>query len=162
MLRQQIKDAFPRAFQGRRMTHSECVHLRSRLIAISPDGFEGALAQVLLDLVETHTGKPGRSENAEEAVRFLDVQDDYSYIGSLPGYDAEREGELSKMLKEAKVKSLASITRQQAEVLVAWLNAAKGWPDLSLDRDEIESALAYWQKRAHDDRSAGSCGMVTL
>lgn len=133
------------------MTHSECVQLRPRLIAISADGFEKALAQVLLDLVETHTGKTGQSENAEEVVRFLDVQDDSSCLDRLPGYNHDQESETSKLLHDAKVESLADISRQQAEVLAAWLNEAKDWPDLSWYRDEIESALAYWRKRAAQD-----------
>lgn len=130
------------------MTHQECVQLRPSLIAIGVDGFEEALAQVLLDLVETHTGKAGQSENAEEVVRFLDVQDDSSYLETLPGYNRERERETSKLLRDAKAESLADISQQQAEVLVAWLDAAKDWPDLSWYREEVESALAYWQKRA--------------
>jgi hypothetical protein len=147
-LSQRIKAAFPRAFQGRRMTHLECVQLRPRLIAISSDGFEESLAQVLLDLIESHTGKAGQSENAEEVVRFLNVQDDSSCLESLPGYNREQELETSKILQEAKVESLADVSQQQAEVLIAWLNAAKNWPDLSWYRDEVQSALAYWQKRA--------------
>ena len=148
VLSQRIKAAFPRAFQSRRMTHSECVQLRPSLIAISTDGFEEALAQVLLDLVETRTGKAGQSENAEEVVRFLDVQDDSTCLESLPGYSRERERETDKMLEEAKLESLADITGQQAGVLVEWLNTAKSWPDLSWYHDEIDSALAYWTKRA--------------
>jgi hypothetical protein len=148
MLNQKIKVAFPRAFQGRRMTHAECVQLRPSLIAINKDGFEEALAQVLLDLVETHAGKAGQSENAEEVVRFLDVQDDSSCLENLPGYDRERERDTSELLQDAKIELLAKISQQQAEVLVAWLNAAKDWPDLSWYRDEVESALAYWRKRA--------------
>jgi hypothetical protein len=145
---QKIKTAFPQAFQAYRMTHSECVQLRPRLIAIRAEDFEEAFAQVLLDLVETHTGKAGQSENAEEVVRFLDVQDDPSGLEILPGYDIEQEQEMTRILQEAKVRSLAHVSKEQAEVLVAWLNAAKDWPDLAWYRDEIQSALAYWQKRA--------------
>jgi len=140
--------AFPRAFQGRRMTHSECVELRSRLIAISPDTFEEALAQVLLDLVESRTGKPGQSEGTEEVLRFLDVNDDSSGLESLPGYNPGQHFETSKELEEAKLESLMDVTQEQAEVLAAWLNEAKDWPELSWYCDEIESALAYWTKRA--------------
>lgn len=143
-----IKSAFPRAFQGGRIPHSECVQLRPSLIAISADGFEEALAQVLLDLVETHSGRLGQSENAEEVVRFLDVQDDSSCLEKLPDYNRERERETSELLFDAKVESFADLSQQQAEVLAAWLNAAKDWPELSWYRDEIESALAYWRKRA--------------
>jgi hypothetical protein len=129
------------------MTHSECVQLRPRLIAISSEGFEEALAQVLLDLIETHTGKAGQSENAEEVVRFLDVQDDSSCLEGVPDKTREQELETSMLLREAKVESLADVSLQQAEVLIAWLTAAKDWSDLSWYRDEIESGLAYWQKR---------------
>jgi hypothetical protein len=124
------------------------VHLRSRLSAISADGFEEALAQVLLDLVETHTGKAGETEDAEEVVRFLNVQEDTSYVEGLPGSIREHEREISKALEEAKVDSLSDLNLEQAGVVVEWLNAAKIWRDLSWYHDEIDSALAYWTRRA--------------
>jgi hypothetical protein len=148
VLIQRIKTAFPRAFQSPGMTHSECVQLRPKLIAISAVGFEQAFAQVLLDLVESHTGRAGQPENAEEVVRFLDVQDDSSCLENLPGYSRERERETDKLLAGGKIESLADITPQQAKVVMEWLEAAKNWPDLAWYRDEVESALAYWSKRA--------------
>lgn len=148
LLSQRIEKAFPRAFQKQRMTHSECAQLRSRLIAISADGFEEALAQVLLDLAETHTEKVGESEDAEEVVRFLDVQEDSAYLETLSGSHRERESKVSKIREEAKVSSLSDLTSEQAGVLVEWLSAAKSWPDLRWYHDEIDSALAYWRDRA--------------
>jgi hypothetical protein len=106
------------------------------------------LAQVLLDLVETHTGKVGQPESAEEVIRFLDVQEDSSSLEELPGYDPQEERNTTEMLHQAKIQSFAELSTRQAGVLVDWLRAAKEWPDLSWYRAEVESALSYWSKRA--------------
>jgi hypothetical protein len=148
---QKIKTAFPKAFKKKRMTHLECVRLRPRLIAVSEDGFEEALAQVLLDLIETHTEKMGQSEDAEEVIRFLNVDEDLTCLESLPGYNDKNEHFLGGQLRSAKVASLADINSLQAGILVEWLKAVKSWPDMSWYRDEVEAALVYWTKRANID-----------
>lgn len=143
----QIKEAFPKAFQGPQMSHQECVGLRARLIAVDAEGFEAALAQILLDLLNSHTGQAGGSENAEEVIRFLDVAENSECLKSLPGHNPEERATTDSLLRNAKIESLADIDAKQADVLVAWLEAAREWPDLSWYRDEVSSAIGYWRGR---------------
>lgn len=123
MLEQKIKTAFPVAFKDSGLTHDECVYLRPRLISLTKEYFDEVFAQVLLDLVETHTGDPGSPEYVESVVQFLDIDGD----GHLFDFNFNNE---------------------QAETIVEWLKTAKEWPDLKFDIDEVESALSYWTKRA--------------
>ena len=150
-LEQAIKVGFPDAFKGKLLSHEECVELRPRLIAVSAGDFESCLAQVLLDLVQTHTGRAGESEYAEEVVRFLDVESDSERLdvleNHLPSYDRMSERQEDAFLKNAKLQSLANISPAQAKLLAEWLDAAKQWPDLAWYKEEIESARAYWSQR---------------
>lgn len=149
-----LKQAFPIANQGSPLTHEECVELRSMLIGIRSSDFQCALVQVLLDLVRTHSGRAGASLNAEEVVRFFDVHADSSSLEALESYDPKREKETDRLLENAKIESLASLNPDQSRTIADWLVVAKNWGDLAWYKDEVESAIAYWSKRAAEGESS--------
>src|SRR6266487_6999780 len=75
-VRKLLQEAFPRVEKNRAITplsHNECIHLRSRLSMLSDKDLPIVLCQVLEDLLDTHTGQLGRSQDAEAVVQYLNV-----------------------------------------------------------------------------------------
>jgi hypothetical protein len=156
-----FRDAFPSVSERkdlRALSHDECVHMRSRLAMLKNDDLPYYLRQILEDLLETHTGKAGESQDAEAVVQHLNVLVDGTDLETIR--DRLGSGALEQTLVEENylrsrlAEAYASFTGTQALAISKWLDLAKGWEDLKWYRDEIEAALLYWRHRAANSASA--------
>lgn len=134
------------------LTHVQCLDIRTKLLSIQTKDMDYFLSQVLEDLLDTHTSKPGNSEDAESVVEFLDVPT-VSSDGALLKERLGREGfqgvrDQEEELRSEKYSALAHITPVQAKALCAWLKYARTWDDLEWNIDLVDSAYAYWSGRA--------------
>jgi hypothetical protein len=129
--------------------------MRTKLFSVRTEDIDYFLPQVLEDLLDTHTSKPGNSEEAETVVDFLDVPTirlDAEFL--IDRYGKEVLGRMRSQeeeLRSAKNSSLSSITAIQAKALCAWLQYARTWADLEWNTEEVDSAYAYWSKRAQTE-----------
>ena len=138
------------------LEHEQCLDMRARLFTVKAEDREYFLPQVLEDLLDTHTGEPGRSEDVESVVDFLDVPTlpiDLELVKQKWGGEVlEKFSKDDQELRARKEPMFARVTTEQAQAICAWLQYAKNWGDLEWNTDSVESALSYWLKRA-DSRS---------
>src|SRR4051794_20031518 len=76
VVRQLIKGAFPPLTARedlRPLSHNEALQMRSRLTSLRNEDLPFYLCQILEDLLDTHTGKAGESQDAEAVVQQLNV-----------------------------------------------------------------------------------------
>lgn len=139
------------------MSHSECVFYRSKLARLAAPFVRAALAQVLIDLVDTHTGDYWRTEDVEELVWFL----------MPPGDTSEAEPAASTALdpgealfRKEKEETFALFSTPQAAAIAAWLELAVTWNDLSLRREQVEEAFRFWRERAGRDADPRFVGVT--
>jgi hypothetical protein len=59
---------------------------------------------------------------------------------------------LEEELRSEKYTALEHITPLQARALCEWLKYARRWADLEWNIEQVDSAYAYWTKRAQVDR----------
>lgn len=134
------------------LTHEQCVEMRTKLFSIRAEDIQCFLPQVLEDLLDTHTSKPGNSEYVESVVDFLDVPTvslDAEFLTDRFGKEGfEQARSQEEELRSDKYSSLSCITPIQAKALCVWLQYAKTWPDLEWNIEEVDSAYAYWNSRA--------------
>lgn len=156
-VRRLIKEAFPPVNARkdlRPLSHDECVHMRSRLALLRNEDLPFYLRQILEDLLDTHTGRAGESEDAEAVVQHLNVLvegTDLETIRDQLGSAVLQQTLVEEnYLRSSLAEAYASFTRQQALAISKWLELARGWEDLKWDQDDIEAALRYWRHRAAD------------
>lgn len=134
------------------LDHAQCLDMRAKLFTVRPEDIEYFLPQVLEDLLDTHTGEPGKSEDVESVVDFLDVPTpaiDVEFVRNNWGSEVLAKFSTDDQeLHARKEVAFARATTEQAQAICAWLNFAKTWRDLEWDTDLVESALSYWLKRA--------------
>jgi hypothetical protein len=103
------------------------------------------LAQVLMDLVETHTHDYRRTEDVEEVVWFLLPVESPSDSST----DAAVSDAGQEFLKREKQSVFALFSKPQVGAILAWLELARTWEDLSLRRDQVEDAVRFWKVQAN-------------
>ena len=155
IVRQLLREAFPSTSERedlRPLSHDEAVYMRSRLALLKNEDLPFYLYQILEDLLDTHTGNVGESEDVEAVVQYLDVLIegvDLKAICDQLGTEAfERIVSEGKYLRPLQTAAFALFTRSQAFAISEWLELAKGWADLKWYQGYIEAALSYWRKRA--------------
>jgi hypothetical protein len=160
-VRQLIKEAFPPVTARkdlRPLSHDEALQMRSRLASLRNEDLPFYLRQILEDLLDTHTGKVGESQDAEAVVQHLNVLvegTDLETIQNQLGSAALQHTLVEeKYLRSRLAEAYASFTRPQAVAISNWLGLAKGWEDLKWYQDDIEAALLYWRHRAADSAAA--------
>ena len=125
------------------LSHSECVYMRSHISMVSDDDIVYYIRQLFEDLLDTHTGILGKSEDAEAVIQFLNVSSDYE--------TDEGDGECGfadeQFLSNAKHKTFTRFTPSQAKAICAWLRFTKSWLELKWYVDDIQSAIDYWMER---------------
>jgi len=133
------------------LDHEDCLDMRAKLFTVRSEDIEYFLSQILEDLLDTHTGEPGKSEEVESVVDFLDVPTlaiDVEFVRNHWGSQAlakfSKDGQELRARKEVM---FARATTEQAQAICAWLHYAKTWRDLEWDTDSVDSALSYWLKR---------------
>ncbi|HMS84894.1 MAG TPA: hypothetical protein PKD12_14695 [Nitrospira sp.] len=159
IVRRVLKDAFAewRAdLTNPILTHDECLDMRTKLLSVHVEDVECFLSQVLEDLLDTHTGKASNSEDVESVVDFLDVptsgNDVQFWKERLDRERFEHMLNLEEELRSEKYTTFKHITPLQARALCAWLEYARTWADLEWNIEQVNSALAYWTKRAQVDQ----------
>ena len=140
------------------LTHDECRDMRSILVSIHTEDIPYVLPQVLEDLLDIHTGRPGNSEYAESVVRFLDVPTitiDGEFVRDRWGSEVfDRVRAQEEELRSDKYSALADITASQAAALCEWLRYARTWADLEWETDHVDSAYNYWNDRARTGQAS--------
>lgn len=101
------------------------------------------IRQLFEDLLDTHTGILGKSEDAEAVIQFLNVSSNYK----IDEGDGECGFADEQFLSNAKHKTFARFTPSQAKAICAWLKFTKLWPELKWYVDDIQSAIDYWMER---------------
>lgn len=150
-----LREAFPPVTARkdlRALSHEECIHMRSRLAMLSNNDLPFTLREVLEDLLDTHTGKAGESEDAEAVVQHLNVLvegTDLETIREKLGSAALQQTLIEEdYLRSRLAQAYASFTGEQALAISKWLVLAKEWENLKWYQDDIEAALLYWRHRA--------------
>ncbi|HEX4122317.1 MAG TPA: hypothetical protein VH619_17000 [Verrucomicrobiae bacterium] len=147
-VRELLLDCFP-IDRRKRMSHEDCVQLRSRLISLRSEDVPGALADVLEDLLETHSTDPN---DAEAVIRYLNASGegtDMEFIRKQWGDEALDKAKTDeKILRTAKMNEFACLDKKQAQAIVEWLTVAKTWPELRGYTSQADAALAYWRARS--------------
>ncbi len=153
-VRKLLRKAFPNLSERNDLTplsHDECIHMRSRLGMLSDKDLPFYVFQILEDLLDTHTGRLGDSEDAETVVQCLNVLvqgTDLETIKEMYGEDGlAKTLEDEKFIRQSKQKSFASFTKEQANAICKWLEHAQVWAELKWYLKEIDAALAYWRFR---------------
>jgi hypothetical protein len=157
--REQVRRALREAFSGWQtnpdvpvLTHDECLDMRTKLLSVRIEDLDHCLPQVLEDLLDTHTGKPGNSEDVESVVDFLDVpttgNDKHFWKERLDQERFEHMLNIEEELRSEKYTALEQVTPLQARALCEWLKYARTWADLEWNIEQVDSAHAYWTKRA--------------
>jgi hypothetical protein len=127
---------------GRRLSHSECVALRSQLALLDLADLKECLPQVLIDLLESHTDDYRNTEDIEDVVWFLmPVEQGEGAFGL-----ARIGGEGAKLVHSASEKIQKSLNPDQRAAIAHWLKVALEWEDLLLRREEVELAVRYWER----------------
>lgn len=154
-VRRLIKEAFPPVNARkdlRPLSHGEALQMRSRLASLRNEDLPFYLRQILEDLLDTHTGKVGESQDAEAVVQHLNVLvegTDLETIREQLGSAALQQTLVEEnYLRSRLAEAYASFTRPQAHAISEWLGLAKRWEDLKWYQDDIEAALLYWRHRA--------------
>lgn len=127
-----------------RLTHDDCMYYRIALPALAHEFVRAVLAQVLLDLVDTHTSDYHRIEDADMVVLFL------LPVEGPPGSpeDVLEPDPGLEFCKQARESVFALFSRTQAGAILAWLELAMTWGDLLLHHEQIEDAVRFWRSRA--------------
>lgn len=127
--------------------------MRSRLALLTSQDLPDCLGQVLEDLLDSHTGRAGDSQDAEAVIQHLNVLvegSDFDGILKHLGPAAFEQAMVEENLIRLNLaESYASFTPSQAQAIAEWLALARGWEDLEWYQDEIVAALSYWQYRAN-------------
>ncbi|MBA5871381.1 MAG: hypothetical protein GDA68_15500 [Nitrospira sp. CR2.1] len=135
------------------LEHEQCLDMRARLFTVKAEDIEYFLPQVLEDLLDTHTGEAGQSEDVETVVDFLDVPTlpiDVEFVKhKWAGEALAKFRKDDQELRARKELMFARATTEQAQAFCAWLQYARTWGDLEWNTDSVESALSYWLKRVH-------------
>lgn len=151
LIRSAFKEANPSS-NNKPISHQECIDLRSDLCGLGSDRLLIYLPQVLDDLLDTHTNKPGLSEGAEEVVRYLNVLregTDLDFVQKHWGPEAlHKTLQDEKYLREEALKDFNSFTREHAFAIWKWLEFARNWQDLEWDIKHIDAAICYWEARS--------------
>jgi hypothetical protein len=154
-VRQLIKEAFPPVNARkdlRPLSHDEALQMRSRLASLRNEDLPFYLRQVLEDLIDTHTGKAGESQDAEAVIQHLNVfveGTDLDTIRSQFGSKTLQQTLVEEnYLRTRLAEAYASFNPLQALAISKWLELARGWEDLKWYQEEIEAALVYWRNRA--------------
>jgi hypothetical protein len=149
-----LREAFPSLAERRDLTpltHQECVAMRSQMPALSDRDLPFCLREVLEDLLDSHTGKIGDTEDAEAVVQWLDVSRagaDLKAIEEIYGEDGLKKYlQDQEFLKQAGQEAFASFTPDQANAISEWLKHANEWPEMKWYEADFNSALVYWQSR---------------
>lgn len=168
--RQLIRNAFPLVRDRKDLcplSHEEAVHMRSRLSSLTNEDLPFYMGQVLTDLLDTHTGKAGESEDAEAVIQHLNVLVGGSDVETIRGHlgpsaAAQALGE-ETYLRSRLAQAYASFTPQQALAICKWLTLARAWVDLKWYQDELDAALLYWEHRVAGNAAAqrGGAGSRT-
>ena len=157
--KERVRRALREAFAGWRkdpeslpLTHEQCVDMRTKLLSVRSEDIPYCLPQILEDLLDTHTGKPGNPDYAESVVDFLDVPTvslDADFLTDRFGKEGfENTRAQEEDLRSVKYSQLSGITTIQARALCEWLKYARTWSDLEWDIEQLDSAYAYWSDRA--------------
>jgi hypothetical protein len=145
-----IRSSFPSPEKS--LSHAECVYMRSRLALLDAKDLPRCLAQILIDLIDTHTGIAGESEDAEAVVQSLDVfvsGTDLEFIRKEYGEEALRKTiEDENYLRQAAKKDFINFNPRMANAIYEWLKLAHTWQDLKWYSKDILNAMEYWSKRA--------------
>ncbi len=130
-VRESLLAAFKTATMPDKLSHDECVAMRTKLSLVSEKDLPGYLLPVLLDLLDSHTNYP-ENQFADFVILFL---------------DDSRRIETKELCRTARERDIAKyMTSQQARAILHWLKYARNWPVFQLWEDEINSAILYWQK----------------
>ena len=151
-VRKLLREAFPSVGERKDLTpltHDQCIHMRSRLAMVTDENLPVYVLQILEDLLDTHTGRLGDSEDAETVVQHLNVLvqgTDLEIIKEMYGEKGlAKTLEVEEDLRQSKIKVYASFTKEQANAICRWLEHVRAWPELKWYVGEIDAALAYWQ-----------------
>lgn len=158
-VRQALREAFPDWHadpDGLQLTHEQCLDMRTKLLSVRSEDICYFLPQILEDLLDSHTGKAGNSEDVESVVDFLDVPTvsiDADILKDRLGKEGFQKVRFQEEeLRSGKYSLLSGITSIQARALCAWLSYARTWADLEWDIDQVESASRYWNDWAHQKK----------
>ena len=153
-VRRALKKVFPMIKSRsdlRPLSHDECLHLRSRIATLSDKDLPFYVPQILEDLIDTHTGQLGNSEDAEAVVQHLNILvqgTDLETIRKMYGEEGLSKAlEDESFIRQSKKKSFAAFTKEQANAICQWLEHVRHWPELKWYSLEIDAAIAYWKNR---------------
>lgn len=142
-LKERIALAFPSTCK---LSHEDCVELRSELVSLCDEDIFLLLGLVLIDMLETH--KRSTSDDEDSVVRFLSNANPPP-LPDVPGlYEAKRAlEEHAASQKPEYCELFGSFTREQVDVVCEWLRIVKSWDDACIHEDELCAALEYWESR---------------
>ncbi len=131
------------------MSHEDCVRLRSRLISLRSEDVPGTLANVLEDLLATHSTDP---IDAEAVIRYLNALGegtDLEFIRKQWGDKALAKTKTDEaILRTAKMNEFAFLDNRQARAIFEWLKVAKTWPELRWYTSQVDAAISYWRAKS--------------
>ena len=131
--------------------------MRTKLPSVRKEDIPYFLPQVLEDLLDTHTGQPGNSEDAESVVAFLDIAVVRTNTEILREHwkdeSIERIRVIEEDLRSLKPSATANVTATQANAIYEWLKYARTWADLEWDIDQMDSAASYWKDRSQAEQT---------
>jgi hypothetical protein len=155
-VRGQLREAFPvedARVASALCTHEELVEVRSSICSFRKEDLPLFLGQVLLDLLDTHTGDPIDSEDADQFIVGLDGSLDRVSVDALCDTFGEEQREemkaASKVLTQFNTGTFDCVNQKQANAIVSWLELAKTWDDYKFEyeQEKINAALKFWRER---------------
>jgi len=112
------------------LTHEECLGFRRTFYNYEADEVHYMLPFLLQDLMNTRTGSDVETEDAEHLIMQLDPMNE------------------DLVIQEIKLAQFAHFTHHQSLSICEWLKLAKTWEDLTIFKEEVDSATRYWCGRA--------------
>lgn len=127
------------------------VTLRSNLLLFCPEDLKGMLGEVLTELLEAsdRTDIDGVIYTLDASV--FETEESQFMLAEALGADAAQQTKNANVSRRAwNAEMFASFTPVQASALEDWLRVVQDWPELEYERNEVQSALVYWAKRARE------------
>ena len=142
-LKKRIALAFPSSIK---LSHEDCVELRSELVSLYDEDVFLLLGLVLIDMLETHNRST--SDDEDSVVRFLSYANTPP-LPDVPGlYEAKRALEEHAASQKPEYCELFDrFNREQVGVVCEWLRIVKSWDDAFIHEDELTAALEYWENK---------------
>jgi hypothetical protein len=149
----EVRSALEQAFGpiDSKVSHEDCVEMRSQLPMLRDEDFPSVLGQVLLDVLGSYERTPRDLVDIDFVVRYLDTLDEGTDVVAVTeafGEPADTDRREQIAMLKGRQESAATITRSQAGAIHKWLTLVEHWPELRFNKPELAAAIKFWKARS--------------